>query len=139
HRGLTWFAVPCDAKGLTIRPIRQIDESSEFCEEFFDDVVVPDANRIGDINDGWTVAQTMLQLERAAGRHDESVFRGTPGPLAPDLVELARRVGRLDDPIVRQKLARAHTADFVGQVLAARIAEMGRLGRVSPGMASYRK
>ena len=139
HRGLTWFAVPSNAAGLTIRPIRQINETSEFCEDFFDDVVVPDGNRIGDIDQGWTVTQTMLVFERGGGRpignHDS--FR--PGHLAPDLVELARRSGVLGDPIIRQKLARAHTIDFVGRALALRIGELGRLGRLDAGVAAYGK
>ncbi len=66
HRGLTWFAVPCDSPGLTIRPIRQINDTSEFCEDFFDDVAIPDIYRIGDVNEGWTVTQTMLVRERGS-------------------------------------------------------------------------
>ena len=54
HQGLTWFLVPCDAPGLTIRPIKQINEVAEFCEEFFDDVVVPDTQRLCEVNEGWT-------------------------------------------------------------------------------------
>ena len=64
HRGLTWFAVPTDAAGVTVRPIRQIDGGSGFCEAFLDDVVVSDADVIGEVNQGWTVAQTMLVYER---------------------------------------------------------------------------
>jgi alkylation response protein AidB-like acyl-CoA dehydrogenase len=139
HRGLTWFAVPCTSPGLTIRPIRQINDTAEFCEDFFDDVVVPDANRIGAVDDGWSVTQTMLVLERGAGRPETGLASSTPGPLAPDLVRLARRVGRLEDPIVRQKLARAHTNDFVGRILTARIGQMGRLGALNPGLAAYVK
>jgi alkylation response protein AidB-like acyl-CoA dehydrogenase len=139
HRGLTWFAVPCNSPGLTIRPIRQINESAAFCEDFFDEVVVPDRNRIGEVNDGWSVTQTMLVLERGAGRPEVDTAASAPGPLAPDLVQLARRVGRLEDPIVRQKLARAHTNDFVGRTLTARIGQMGRLGVLNPGLAAYVK
>ena len=139
HRGLTWFAVPCTSAGLTIRPIKQINETSEFCEDFFDDVTIPDANRIGGVNDGWSVTQTLLVLERGAGRAAADMALGGPGPLVPDLVALARRVGRLDDPVVRQKLARAHTNDFVGRALQARLAHLGRLGRLNPGTAAYHK
>lgn len=139
HRGLTWFAVPCDSPGLTIRPIKQINEISEFCEDFFDDVVIPAVNRIGDVNDGWTVTQTMLVAERGAGRPNDGVPMAGPGPLAPDLLRLAREAGRTKDPIVRQKLARAHTNDFVGRALLSRIAQMGRLGQLHPGVASYVK
>jgi alkylation response protein AidB-like acyl-CoA dehydrogenase len=139
HRGLTWFAVPCDAPGVTIRPIRQINETSEFCEDFFDDVHVPDANRIGEVNEGWNVTQTLLVFERGAGRPGDSRGIGGPGPLAPDLVALARRAGTIDDPVVRQKIARAHTNDYVARALNGRIAEMGRLGRLNAGVAAYGK
>lgn len=138
HRGLTWFAVPCDSPGLTIRPIRQINETAEFCEDFFDDVHVPDANRIGEVNEGWSVTQTLLVFERGAGRPGPRGIGG-PGPLAPDLVALARRAGTIDDPVVRQKIARAHTNDYVARALNGRIAELGRLGRLNAGVAAYGK
>ena len=139
HRGLTWFAVPTRSAGLTIRPIRQLDGTASFCEDFFDDVIVPDAYRVGDINEGWTVTQTMLVFERGANRADGGGELGGPGPLAPDLVAVARRAGRLNDPVVRQKLARAHTIDFVGRALAWRIAQAGRAAGFNPGMAAYGK
>jgi alkylation response protein AidB-like acyl-CoA dehydrogenase len=139
HQGLTWFLVPCDAPGLTIRPIKQINEVAEFCEEFLDNVVVPDDDRLCEVNAGWAVTQTMFVMERGAGRpEDEAPLEG-PGPMAPDLVDLARRAGRISDPVVRQRLAWAHTVDFVGKALGARIAQMGRLGSLSPGVASYVK
>jgi alkylation response protein AidB-like acyl-CoA dehydrogenase len=139
HSGLTWFAVPCHAPGVTIRPIRQINDTSEFCEDFFDDVVIPDLNRIGAVNQGWTITQTLLVFERGAGRSTDGRGLGGPGALAPDLVKLARRAGRIEEPLVRQKLARAHTNDFVSRALASRIAELGRLGRLNAGVAAYGK
>jgi alkylation response protein AidB-like acyl-CoA dehydrogenase len=139
HRGLTWFAVPCDAPGLTIRPIRQLDGTASFCEDFFDDVMIPDTYRVGEVNEGWTVTQTMLVFERGAGRSDGGGDLGGPGPLAPDLVAVARAAGRLADPGVRQKLARAHTIDFVGRALAWRIAQAEKVGGSNPGLAAYGK
>ncbi|MEZ5266559.1 MAG: acyl-CoA dehydrogenase family protein [Acidimicrobiales bacterium] len=67
HRGLTWFALPTDAKGVEIRQIRQINGNAEFCEEFLDEVEVTDADIIGEVNKGWAVTQTMLVYERGAG------------------------------------------------------------------------
>ncbi len=139
HKGLTWFVVPCSSPGLTIRPIKQIGGTSEFCEEFFDNVVVPDADVVGGVNEGWTVTQTMLVFERGAGRPSNATSRSGPGPLAPDMVRLARTTGRIHDPVVRQKLARAHTIDHVGRALADRIAEMGRRDPLGPGVAAYGK
>jgi alkylation response protein AidB-like acyl-CoA dehydrogenase len=139
HRGLTWFVIPCHAPGVTIRPIKQINETAEFCEDFFDDVAVPDADRVGDVNEGWTVANTMLVFERGAGRPEGARRRSGPGRLAPDLVRLAEQAGRTGDPIVRQQLARAHTNDFVGRAIGSRIGEMARLGRLNPAVAAYGK
>jgi alkylation response protein AidB-like acyl-CoA dehydrogenase len=139
HRGLTWFVVPCGSPGLTIRPIRQLDGTASFCEDFFDDVVVPDSYRVGDINEGWTVAQTMLVLERGANRPDGGGELAGPGPLAPDLVAIARGAGRLEDHVVRQELARAHSIDFVGRALAWRIAKAGEAAGFNPGLAAYGK
>ena len=123
HRGLTWFAVPTDAEGVTVNQITQINGNAEFCEEFLDDVVVTDADLIGEVNRGWAVTQTMLVYERGAGESNTAVRE--PRELAPDLVDLARRTGRLDDPLARQAIARAHINDYaqyhLGRGIAARL------------------
>ena len=64
HRGLTWFKVPLRAPNVTVRPIREINGSSEFCEEFLDDVVVGDDMVIGEVDGGWPIANFMLAVER---------------------------------------------------------------------------
>jgi alkylation response protein AidB-like acyl-CoA dehydrogenase len=120
HRGLTWFAVPTDAEGVTVRQITQINGDAEFCEEFLDDVVVTDDDLIGEVNHGWSVTQTMLVYERGAGESNVAVRE--PRALAPDLVELARRVGRVEDPLARQAIARAHINDYAQFHLGRRIA-----------------
>ncbi len=81
----------------------------------------------------------MLVRERGAGRPIDPDAELHPGPLAPDLVELARRAGTTADPTVRQKIARAHTIDFVSAALAARIGELAGLGRLDAGGAAYGK
>jgi alkylation response protein AidB-like acyl-CoA dehydrogenase len=139
HRGLTWFAFPTNLPGVTIRQIRRVDETAEFCEDFFDDVVIPDFYRIGEVNDGWAVTQTMLVYERGAGHGPVGDHLAGPGPLAPDLVEEARRLGVQDDPLVRQKVARGHMIDFVSRSLAWRIALAGQAGGFNPGLAAYGK
>lgn len=139
HRGLTWFGVPTDAPGLTLRPIRQINGTSEFCEEFFDQVTVDDAERIGDVDAGWAVTTTLLVFERGAGRPSVNERPDDPGALAPDLVALARRTGRIDADDARQLIATAHVNDYVYRQLQGRIATMNRLSAVNPGVASYGK
>lgn len=75
HRGLTWFLVPTRARGVTIERIHQINGNSEFCQEYFSDVELTNDDVIGQVNDGWTVAQTMLLYERGAG-----VYRSSASP-----------------------------------------------------------
>jgi alkylation response protein AidB-like acyl-CoA dehydrogenase len=137
HRGLTWFGVRTDLPGVTVRPIRQINGGADFCEEFFDDVVVPDSERIGDVDAGWTVAGTMLVFERGAGLETAPPGRAEPGPLAPDLVAIARDAGRLDDPVARQLIATAHSHDFLRQELDARLAVMMQQTTFDAGVAAY--
>jgi alkylation response protein AidB-like acyl-CoA dehydrogenase len=64
HKGLTMFIVPMDAEGVTIRGLRQITGDAEFNEVFFDDVKVPDENRVGAVGAGWGTALTTLMFER---------------------------------------------------------------------------
>ena len=136
HRGLTWFAVPTDAAGLTIKRIVQIDGASGFCEEFLDDVVVSGDDMFGELNKGWTVAQTMLIYERGAGEMGASTRE--PRALAPDLVALAESAGRTEDPLARQAIARAHINDYAQYHLGRRIGARLR-SNPEPGIAAYGK
>jgi alkylation response protein AidB-like acyl-CoA dehydrogenase len=139
HRGLTWFGVPVDAPGVTLRVIRQINGGADFCEEFFDDVVIPDAERIGDVDGGWTVSRTMLVFERGASAVEPPKAPPEPGPLAPDLVAIAEAFGRADDPEARQLVARGHTLDFLRRALDRRIAKVLKRSGADAGLAAYGK
>jgi alkylation response protein AidB-like acyl-CoA dehydrogenase len=139
HRGLTWFAVPTSAPGVTVQPITEINGDAEFCQEFFDDVELSDADIIGEVDQGWRVAQTMLVFERGGGGASLGVASRAQ-QLAPDLVALARRVGRQEDPVVRQLIARAHINDYAQTQLAGRIASrMRAAGSMDAGVAAYGK
>ena len=83
HRGLTWFLVPTGAPGVTVERIRQINGNSEFCQEFFTDVELTDDDVIGEVNDGWTVTQTMLLYERGGGTAGGDGGRAGSGGLRP--------------------------------------------------------
>ena len=80
HRGLTMFLMKIHQPGIQIDQIRQINGSMEFCQEFFDDVVVPVADVIGEIDDGWSVASRLLLHERTAVARRVAVHqRSLPG------------------------------------------------------------
>jgi alkylation response protein AidB-like acyl-CoA dehydrogenase len=74
HKGLTYFMVDMHAPGVEVRPLRQITGEAEFNEVYLTDARIPDADRIGDIGDGWRVSMTTLMNERT------TIGGGTGGP-----------------------------------------------------------
>ena len=105
HRGISMLAIPMTAKGVEIRPLRQITGASEFNEVFLDGVEVPVENRIGPENEGWRVTNTTLANERGASFvWKEQVLH----KLAMDrLTDACARRGQLADPVVRQRLVQS--------------------------------
>jgi alkylation response protein AidB-like acyl-CoA dehydrogenase len=105
HKGISMLAIPMDAPGIEVRPLRQITGESEFNEVFFDGVPVPAENLIGPVNEGWKVAGTTLANERGTSFvWKEQVLH----EVARDL--LWRRSierGDVEDPLVRQELAQS--------------------------------
>src|SRR6478735_2390873 len=65
HKGITAFLLDMRTPGIEVRPLRQINGMAHFNEVFFTDVAIPDACRLGPVNEGWRVANTMLSNERA--------------------------------------------------------------------------
>jgi alkylation response protein AidB-like acyl-CoA dehydrogenase len=65
HRGITAVFVDMDTPGITVRPIEAMHGTAEFCEVFFDDVVVPFERTLGEVDGGWAVAMDLLPYERS--------------------------------------------------------------------------
>jgi alkylation response protein AidB-like acyl-CoA dehydrogenase len=66
HAGLSYFVVDMHQPGVEVRPLRQMTGQAEFNEVFLTDAQVPDANRLGNVGEGWRVAQTTLMNERVS-------------------------------------------------------------------------
>jgi alkylation response protein AidB-like acyl-CoA dehydrogenase len=140
HQGLTWFKVPLHDERVTVRPVREINGSAEFCEEFLDGVVVGDDMVIGEVNGGWPIAGTMLTLERGGGSGQQAALTPTgPRRLAPDLVELAERRGLTGDGAIRQLIAKAHINDYMQAELTRRLAQAMMSGAAGAAAASLIK
>jgi alkylation response protein AidB-like acyl-CoA dehydrogenase len=133
HKGLTFLLVEMKSPGITIRPLREMTGEAWFNEVFFDDVRVPRANVVGEVNQGWQVVLTTLAHERgAAAPHTRLQMEGRL------LARLARRTARnggtaAGDPLVRQRLAQFAIEVEILRITAYRnIAVMLRDGRPGP-------
>ena len=65
HKGITALFVDMDSPGVTVRPIETMHGAQEFCEVFFDDVVVPVDRVLGEVDQGWSIAMDLLPYERS--------------------------------------------------------------------------
>ena len=137
HRGVTYFAFPMRQDGVAVRPLREMTGRALFNEVFLDEARVPHANVIGDVGDGWRVANTTLMVERSSigGNNVTAPSAALPGTIAghldrpagsfehdapalgeggvgsgrvKSLIDLAEKRGKLADPTIRQDLMRLH-------------------------------
>jgi alkylation response protein AidB-like acyl-CoA dehydrogenase len=174
HQGITWFALDMHQPGVEMRPLRQMTGGTNFSEVFLTDAVVHDEARIGDVHNGWAVANTTLAFERAgmgAGGNAPPpgalAYPGTVAGLlgrragdfvaprsaatrrttgddvrrspAADSIQLAQRLGRSDDPRLRQELVRLHTLRELARLNTERHRATVASGGDIPGIANFSK
>ncbi|MCP3856588.1 MAG: acyl-CoA dehydrogenase [Actinomycetia bacterium] len=138
HRGISYFGFSMDQPGVEVRPLTEMTGRALFNEVFIDEARVPHTNLIGDLNDGWRVANTTLAYERAGigggegggygsaapgnkvghleqpvgeflGRRP-GISAGAVGRRVSGLInDIAKEKGLASDPVVRQDLAQFHT------------------------------
>jgi alkylation response protein AidB-like acyl-CoA dehydrogenase len=127
HRGLTVFIFPIRQRGIDVHRIEMLNGSKEFCQEFLTDVRVPDSDRVGDVDDGWTVGTRWMFHERMLTNSPlvtVPVGFGHGGTGVSSLVGVAARdAGRLSEPIVRDLIGEARMLDIVDHELRHRIGE----------------
>ncbi|KAA1194543.1 acyl-CoA dehydrogenase [Pseudohalioglobus sediminis] len=106
HKGLGFFLVKMDQPGIEVRPIEQITGTSEFNEVFFDGAECDASDIVGAPGDGWKVAMGLLGFERGVSTLGQQMqFQNE----FDQVVALARENGSARDPVIRQRIARAHT------------------------------
>ena len=131
HKGLTGFIVDMHAPGVEVRPLRQITGGASFNEVFFNEVRVPDDHRLGDVNQGWTVALTTLMNERA------SIGAGGAGgglgvANVTRLAEMLRQFGLADSAVHRDELMQLYTGYQVAKYTNQRAMDKIKAGQL-PG------
>ncbi|MGV9675982.1 acyl-CoA dehydrogenase family protein [Nocardia sp. NPDC003482] len=135
HRGLTMFLVPVHAPGVTVRRIKQVTGSTEFCQEFFDDVALGEDAVLGRVDDGWDAASKLLQHERAALGGTSPYTSGARPHLGGDatrLLNLARATGQWQDPRVREDVGEARAMNVVRDQLIAHVTRAIADGSLPP-------
>ena len=135
--GITFLLIDMDTPGVSVRPISLISGASPFCEVFFEDVRVPVANVVHEIDSGWTVAKALLGYERSM--IGEAMGGQMVGAEA-ELVALARsHVGPASGPLgsgeLRAEIARNAMAEQCFMLTIQRIAETMAAG-ATPGPES---
>jgi alkylation response protein AidB-like acyl-CoA dehydrogenase len=131
HRGLTYFLVPLDSPGVTVRPIAQLDGETGFAEIFFEDVEVPDDQVLGAVDEGWRVAMATASSERGLSLRSPARYTEASGRLVSlyrdQLSADPRRAARAADAVARAVIDaeayRLHT-----YWTATRVSEGGEVG-----------
>ena len=123
HKGITYFLLPMDTEGVTIRPLEHMLGEAEFNEVFLDDVFLPDAAVVGDVDGGWAVAMGTLGFERVA----IATGRVNTTKAVDDLIGELRERASADgsplgvDPGVRQKVADLWSRAFIHYTISQRV------------------
>jgi alkylation response protein AidB-like acyl-CoA dehydrogenase len=123
HKGISFFLLPMDSEGVTIRPLRHLLGESEFNEVFLDDVFLPDSAVVGAVDGGWSVAMGTLAFERVA----IATGRVNTGQAINDIIEDVRQAkdpaGRPlgADPLIRQRVADLWARTVVHQAISQRV------------------
>jgi alkylation response protein AidB-like acyl-CoA dehydrogenase len=126
HSGLTVFMFPIRSPGIEVQRIEMLNGSKEFCQEFLTDVRVPDSQRIGGVDNGWTVGTRWMFHERMARNSPlvtapEGETRG--GGAGATMHAIARAAQRLEDPSAQALIGEAQSLHLVGEALRRRIGQ----------------
>ncbi len=126
HKGISFLLVDMKSPGVTVRPIVNMAGYHEFNEMFFEDVRLPVANRVGEENNGWYVAMTLLDFERSSVATIAAQQR-TLEQLAGCFASVSR--GNGERTMARRALADLWISNETGRQLSYRIAWMQESGK----------
>jgi len=138
HRGLTVFILPLRQPGIEVHRIEMLNGSREFCQEFLTDVVVPDSDRVGEVDEGWTVGVRWMLHERLLYESPLVTFASSASTTfaSASYSALAGAAGRGDDPGAQELVGEARMLDLVSARLQERIGRGIRVGVFSDQAAA---
>ncbi|MGN9841762.1 acyl-CoA dehydrogenase family protein [Nonomuraea sp. H19] len=129
HKGLTMFVIDMHHPGVTVRPLKDMTGRANFNEVFFDNVPIPDEHRVGEVDDGWSVAVTTLLHERLS--ISAGVGMGGSKDHPASLAALRQSVDT-SDPLVRDQLVELYIRSRALALFNQRLAQETEAG-VFPG------
>ena len=139
YQGISFLLFDMASPGVSTRPITLISGKSPFCETFFDDVMVPKGNLVGQINAGWEIAKYLLTHERSMiGGMGERASLKTLGQIAKASVG-ADSAGRLADPLLRAQIAEFEVDEIAFKAAMERAGELMKSGQLNPAFSSVLK
>ncbi|MDA9757325.1 acyl-CoA dehydrogenase family protein [Pseudomonadota bacterium] len=126
HKGLTFFFVDMKSPGIEVKPIKQLTGGSSFNEVYFNDVVIPDSQRLGEIGDGWKVAITTLMNERLAVGDADGVD-------ANEAFELAKKHDNDGEQLIDNNAVRESIADWYCEASGLKNTKLRTMSALSRG------
>ena len=126
HKGLTFFFVDMKSPGIEVKPIKQLTGGSSFNEVYFNDVVIPDSQRLGEIGDGWKVAITTLMNERLA-------VGDAVGVDANEAFELAKKHDKDGEQLIDNNAVRESIADWYCEASGLKNTKLRTMSALSRG------
>jgi alkylation response protein AidB-like acyl-CoA dehydrogenase len=136
HRGLSVFMLRMQQPGIEIHRIEMLNGSKEFCQEFLTDVRVPDSDRIGDVDQGWTVGTRWMYHERTVSGGSPYITRPAGPRSARGPHSGARSLGQRIS--TAQHLDRARRLELVGEFRATELVELALSSRIAEGILAGR-
>ncbi len=137
HEGISYFICPMDAPGVEIRPIIEMTGAHMFNEVFLNEVRLPAANLVGEVNRGWGLAKVTLGNERVSLSSGGALWG--MGPNAQDLIDVVRAAGGTTDVVLRQRLAALHIEHELLRLIRLRTVTARINGQPPGAEASVRK
>jgi acyl-CoA dehydrogenase len=139
HTGISFILIDMRSPGVSTRPIKLMSGKSPFCETFFDNVKVPLANLVGELNQGWTIAKYLLTHEREMiGAIGERSAPPAVGRFATERIGKDAG-GRLDDPVLRAEIARFEVDEAAFRAWLKLVGEQARAGEAHAAISSALK
>jgi alkylation response protein AidB-like acyl-CoA dehydrogenase len=142
HRGLTVFILPIHQPSIELHRIEMLNGSKEFCQEFLTDVRVPDSDRVGEVDQGWTVGVRWMY-------HERTVAGGSPYVTRPSgeqsegaasrsavLFDFVGKSGQVGSAKADELVGEARALELVGGALTRRVSEGIRTGRTTDQAAA---